>query len=41
MDKENILSNFQEKAKNEAHIGGPKKLEIDGNAICKCMGKSF
>ena len=34
MDKENILSNFQEKAKNAAPIGGTIKFEIDGNAIC-------
>ena len=29
MDKENILSNFQEKAKNAAPIGGTIKFEID------------
>ena len=34
MDKENILSNFQEKAKNAAPIGGTIKFEIDGNSIC-------
>ena len=32
MDKENILSNFQEKAKNAAPIGGTIKFEIDGNS---------
>ena len=34
MDKENILSNFQSKAKNAAPIGGTIKFEIDGNTIC-------
>ena len=34
MDKENILSNFQSKAKNAAPIGGVIKFEIDGNSIC-------
>ena len=34
MDKENILSNFQSKAKNAAPIGGVIKFEIDGNTIC-------
>ena len=33
MDKENILSNFQSKAKNAAPIGGIIKFEIDGNSI--------
>ena len=31
MDKENILSNFQEKAKNAAPIGGTIKLDGTGS----------
>ena len=34
MDKENILANFQSKAKNAAPIGGTIKFEIDGHSIC-------
>ena len=37
MDKENILSNFQEKAKNAAPIGGTIKFEIDGNSASKLL----
>ena len=34
MDKENILADFQEKAKNASPIGGIIKFVIDDNSIC-------
>ena len=34
MDKENVLAQFQEKAKNAAPIGGIIKFIIDDNSIC-------
>ena len=34
MDKENVLAQFQEKAKNAAPIGGVIKFIIDDNSIC-------